>query len=85
MRAVIYARYSSENQRDASIEDQVRLCRARIEQEGWTLVQTYADWAISGGRLLHPGAQALIEDGIAAGFELIVAEVLDLSIAIRRT
>ena len=33
-RAVIYARYSSDNQRDASIEDQVRQCRARIEQEG---------------------------------------------------
>ena len=36
-RAVIYARYSSGNQRDASIEDQVRQCRARIEQEGWRL------------------------------------------------
>ena len=34
-RAVIYARYSSDNQRDASIEDQVRQCRARIDQEGW--------------------------------------------------
>ena len=29
MRAAIYARYSSANQRDASIEDQVRQCRAR--------------------------------------------------------
>ena len=28
MRAVIYARYSSTMQRDASIEDQVRACRA---------------------------------------------------------
>jgi site-specific DNA recombinase len=34
MRAVIYARYSSGLQRDASIEDQIRLCRARIELEG---------------------------------------------------
>jgi len=34
MRAVIYARYSSENQREASIEDQVRLCKARIDPEG---------------------------------------------------
>ncbi len=30
MRAVIYARYSSDNQREASIEDQVRICRERI-------------------------------------------------------
>ena len=35
MRAVIYARYSSDLQSEASIEDQVRLCRERIAQEGW--------------------------------------------------
>ena len=34
MRAVIYARYSSSMQRDASIEDQVRACRAWIERDG---------------------------------------------------
>ena len=34
MRAVIYARYSSDNQREASIEDQIRVCRAHIEQKG---------------------------------------------------
>lgn len=28
MRAALYARYSSDNQRDASIEDQLRICRA---------------------------------------------------------
>ena len=44
-RAAIYARYSSDQQREASIEDQVRLCRERAEREGWTLVQTYADRA----------------------------------------
>jgi DNA invertase Pin-like site-specific DNA recombinase len=55
MRAVIYARYSTELQRDASIEDQVRLCRARIEVEGWTLVGTYTDHAQSGASHLRPG------------------------------
>ncbi len=40
VRAVIYARYSSENQREASIEDQIRTCKARIEAEGWNLVAT---------------------------------------------
>jgi len=40
MRAAIYARYPSDNQRAASIEDQVRLCRERIEREGWMLVQS---------------------------------------------
>ncbi len=37
--AAVYARYSSDNQRDASIEDQVRQCRARIDREDWTLTQ----------------------------------------------
>jgi len=40
MRAVIYARYSSENQRDASIEDQLEVCRRFIERQGWTLVRS---------------------------------------------
>jgi site-specific DNA recombinase len=44
-RAVIYARYSSDNQRDASIEDQVRQCRARIDQEGWQGGEVYSDHA----------------------------------------
>jgi site-specific DNA recombinase len=51
MRAVIYARYSSDIQSPASIEDQVRLCRERIQQENGTVVEIYADYAISGGSL----------------------------------
>jgi DNA invertase Pin-like site-specific DNA recombinase len=61
-RAVIYARYSSEHQREASIEDQVRICTARIEAEGWTLVATYADYAQSGASHLRPGYQKLLAD-----------------------
>jgi site-specific DNA recombinase len=34
MRAAIYARYSSDMQRTASIEDQARNCRKRAEAEG---------------------------------------------------
>ena len=47
-RAVIYARYSSHNQRDASIEDQIRQCKAHVEHQGWRLTNTYTDRAISG-------------------------------------
>ena len=38
MKVAIYARYSSDNQREASIADQFRMCRLRAEKEGWTVV-----------------------------------------------
>jgi hypothetical protein len=47
-RVEIYARYSTDNQRNASIEDEVRECRARAEREAWMVVEEYADHAISG-------------------------------------
>src|SRR5690242_17318032 len=77
MRAAIYARYSTDQQRDASIEDQVRLCREKIGREGWSLVQTYADRKLTGGTLLRPGIQALIADATAGRFDVVVSEALD--------
>jgi site-specific DNA recombinase len=77
IRAAIYARYSSDNQRDASIEDQVRQCRARIDQEGWQRGEVYSDHAISGATTLRPGYQQMLEDARAGRFEVLVAEALD--------
>ena len=39
VKVAIYARYSSDNQRDASIADQLRVCRAFAERQGWTIVR----------------------------------------------
>ncbi|MEM6933927.1 MAG: recombinase family protein [Pseudomonadota bacterium] len=77
MRAALYARYSSDNQRDASIEDQLRICRARAEREGWTIIDSYTDRAISGASLLRPGVQELISDALKGRFDVILAESLD--------
>ncbi|OOO17883.1 recombinase family protein [Rhizobium sophoriradicis] len=77
MKVALYARYSSDNQRDASIEDQLRVCRARAEREGWTVVDSYSDRAISGASLLRPGVQELIADGLKRRFDLILTESLD--------
>ncbi|WP_366929450.1 recombinase family protein [Mesorhizobium sp.] len=44
-RVVLYARYSSDNQRDASIENQLRQCRERAACESWTIVDVYSDRA----------------------------------------
>ena len=70
MRAAIYARFSSDNQRDASIDDQVYNCRARMENEHWALAGTYSDRAISGGTLLRPGYQAMLEQARRGAFDV---------------
>jgi len=59
-RAVIYARFSSDIQRHASIEDQLRVCRARAEREGWTVIEEFTDHAISGTIIQRPAYQALM-------------------------
>ena len=77
MRAVIYTRYSSDQQRDASIDDQIRICKERVAAEGWQLVQVYRDAAFSGATTLRPGYQALLEGAREAAFDVVVAEALD--------
>ena len=76
-RVAIYARYSSDLQSDNSIEDQVRLCERRIEQNGWQLAGTYTDHALSGANTLRPGYQALLEDARSGKFDIVIAEALD--------
>jgi site-specific DNA recombinase len=77
MLAAVYARYSSDLQREASIEDQVRVCRERIELEGWAYLHAYTDRAISGSTALRPAYQRLIEDARRGEFDILVAEALD--------
>jgi DNA invertase Pin-like site-specific DNA recombinase len=77
LRAVIYARYSSENQREASIEDQIRTCRALIEARGWTYGVAYTDRAASGATPFRAGYQQLLEDARTNAFDVVVTESLD--------
>ncbi len=78
MSAALYARYSSDQQRAASIEDQFRICREHAEREGWSVAGCYRDAAISGdSMILRPGIQALLEDARRGLFEILVAEALD--------
>lgn len=77
MRAAIYARYSSDNQRAASIEDQVRLCRERAVREGWSVINVYTDHAVSGASLMRPGIQQLMQDALAGKADIVLSEALD--------
>jgi site-specific DNA recombinase len=75
--AAIYARYSSDLQREASIEDQNRICRERAAREGWSVYQCYSDRSISGASLIRPGIQKLLQDAQAGRFAIVVTESLD--------
>ena len=77
MRAAIYARYSTDLQSISSIDDQIRLCRERIERDGHELVQIYSDRAVSGATLIRSGVQRLIKDAACGSFDLVYAEALD--------
>src|SRR5689334_11776203 len=77
MRAIIYARYSTDLQREASIEDQIRLCREYINRQGWNYRHAYTDRAVSGASALRPAYQTLLEDARRGEFDAVVAEALD--------
>lgn len=76
-RIAIYARYSSDLQSTASIEDQIRMCDERIRANGDQIVQTYTDHAVSGASMMRPGIQMLMQDAAAGKFDVVYAEALD--------
>jgi DNA invertase Pin-like site-specific DNA recombinase len=77
MKVAIYARYSSENQREASIEDQFRICREFARKQGWTIAGEYSDHAISGATLMRPGFQAMMAEALRGKVDVVLAEALD--------
>jgi site-specific DNA recombinase len=77
MRAVIYARYSSDSQREASVEDQIEVCRRYVERQGWTTAKVYTDQALSGASRFRPAFQQVQADAEQGRFDVIVVEALD--------
>ena len=77
MRAVIYARYSSDLQREASIQDQVEVCRRYAAAQGWTVAGTYTDAALSGASRFRPEFQRLLGDAGKKQFEVVICEAVD--------
>ena len=77
MRAAVYARYSTENQREASIADQIEVCSRYIENHGWAFVSRYSDAAASGASRFRPGFQKLLFDLDRGIFDIVVVEALD--------
>ena len=77
MNAVIYARYSSHNQTEQSIEGQLRDCYAYAERNGLTVIGEYIDRAISGTTDNRELFQRMIADAAKKQFQRILVWKLD--------
>ena len=77
MTAVIYARYSSDNQREESIEGQIRECTAYAEKNDITVVKHYIDRAISAKTDNRPQFQQMIRDSERKLFDMVLVWKLD--------
>src|SRR3984957_7604723 len=74
MKAALYARYSTDMQRDASIDDQFRECDRVARTAGFDVVARFEDKGISGGTADRPGYQALLSATRRREFSVIVVE-----------
>ena len=79
MRAILYARFSTDRQSETSIDDQFRVCRRYAAQHGWPVDAELEDQGISGAALGNrPGAKAALEQ-LRAGVVLIVNDLTRLA------
>lgn len=74
---VIYARYSSSNQTEASIEGQLKVCHEYANRNNYKVVHEYIDRALTGTSDKRPSFQQMIEDSSHKGFEFIIVYQLD--------
>ncbi|WP_444452245.1 recombinase family protein [Rhodobacter capsulatus] len=76
-RVALYARFSTDKQRDASIEDQLDSCREHALRMGWQIAGEYSDKAVSGASMFRTGIKALLRDAKARKFDIVLSEALD--------
>ena len=77
MKAVIYSRYSSDNQREESIEGQIRECTAFAEKNDITVLKHYIDRAYSARTDHRPAFQEMIKDSDKHLFDMVIVWKLD--------
>ena len=76
-KAVIYARYSSDNQRDASIDQQVKVCRKYAEDQDMEVLRVYDDRALTGKTDKRPSFLRMIKDSAKGEFRYVIVYSLD--------
>ena len=77
MNGVIYARYSSDSQREESIEGQIRECKAFAEKNDIQIIETYIDRALSAKTDNRPSFQQMIKDSSRKNFDVVLVWKLD--------
>lgn len=78
LNAVIYARFSSDMQREESIDAQVRACKAYAKSKGYTVVKEYVDEAKSGRSTLTRDAyNQMMADAMENKFDVIIFHKID--------
>ena len=70
--AVIYARYSSDRQREESIEGQLRICEDFAKRNNLKVINTYIDRAQTGRSDRRPEFQHMIKDAAQKHFQFIL-------------
>ena len=76
LRAALYARYSTDGQSEASVDDQFRVCGRIADRESFSVSARFEDRGISGGTSQRPGYQAMLEAARRHEFDVILAEDL---------
>lgn len=76
-KAVIYARYSSDRQREESIEGQLRVCEDYARRNSMTIIHTYADRAMTGRSDRRPEFQMMIRDAATMAFDVVLVYKLN--------
>ncbi len=75
--AVIYARYSCDNQTEQSIEGQLRVCREYAEKNNILVLDTYIDRAMTGTNDNRPEFRRMIEDSKKKKFDCVLVYKFD--------
>ncbi len=70
---VIYARFSSHNQKEVSIDQQITACQRKAEDFNITIIDTYEDRAVSGKTDKRSSFQRLLRDAEKGRFEYLIA------------
>ena len=77
MNAVIYARYSSSNQREESIEGQIRICTEYAKKKGYKITNQYIDRAMTGKNDNRPAFRQMLNDSDKGMFDVLLVYKTD--------